>query len=233
MIRIFAISAVCAFAAPALAQVSEPLPRFEGLEMQQQMAEQREFDNLEADRQRDLGRAALPNSGVSAAERALIEQQYNRERDQRLLKLEQDRARLQRERDLANAALPNTRVPAHSSLVVTDPGRYILPPAPPGKYYARVEGRFVLVDAASELVTSILPVQPTDPTADVPAAPRPLPETGLPIRRIGPGSASVIHDFGSLSLSKPPSGHYYAKVEGRIVLVEERTELAVKLVRPG
>jgi Ni/Co efflux regulator RcnB len=233
MIRILVISAVCASAAPALAQVSEPLPRFDGLEMQQQMAEQREFDNLEADRQRDLNRAALPNSGVSTAERALLDMQYKRERDQRLLALEQDRQRLQRERDLANAALLNARVPAHSSLVVTDPARYILPPAPPGKYYARVEGRFVLVDAASELVTSVLSVQPTDPTADVPAGPRPLPEAGLPIRRIGPGSASVIHDFGSLSLPRPPKGQYYANVDGRIVLVDARTELAVKLVRPG
>lgn len=233
MIRIIAIAAVCVFAAPAFGQVNEPFPRFEGLEMQQQMAEQREFDNLEADRQRDLNRAALPNSGVSTAERALLDMQYNRERDQRLLKLEQDRQRVQRERDLANAALMNARVPAHSSLVVTDPARYILPPAPPGKYYARVEGRFVLVDAASELVTSVLPVQPTDPTADVPAGPRPLPEAALPIRRIGPGSASVIHDFGALSLPRPPKGQYYANVDGRIVLVDARTELAVKLVGPG
>ena len=75
------------FAAPALAQVSEPLPRFEALEQQQQMAEQREFDNLEANRQRDLTRSALPNSGVSEAERALRGLQYDRAREQRLLDL--------------------------------------------------------------------------------------------------------------------------------------------------
>lgn len=233
MMRISALAAFCAFAAPAFAQVSEPLPRFEGLEMQQQMAEQRELDNLEADRQRDLNRAAMPGSGVSAAERAMIDQQYRRERDQRLLQLEQDRQRLQRERDIANAALLNARVPANSSLVVTDPERYILPPAPPGKYYARIEGRFVLVDAASQLVTSVLTVQPTDPTADVPAGPRPLPGMALPIRRIAPTSASVIRDFEALSLPAPPKGQYYASVDGQIVLVDARTELAVKIARPG
>ena len=53
-------------------------------EKQQQMAEQREFDNLEANRQRDMTRSALPGSGVSEAERALRGLQYDRARDQRL-----------------------------------------------------------------------------------------------------------------------------------------------------
>lgn len=233
MIRAFVIAGVMAFASPALAQVSEPLPRFEALEQQQRMAEQREFDNLEANRQREMMRSTQPNSGVSEAERALRGLQYDRAREQRLLELDRDRERVQRERDLANAALLNARIPSNSSLVVTDPERYILPPAPPGKYYARVEGRFVLVDETSQLVTSILPVQPTDPTADVPAGPRPLPDAGLPVRRISPTSASVVRDFRALSLPAPPAGQYYASVDGRIVLVDRRTELAVKLVDPG
>ena len=91
----------------------------------------------------------------------------------------------------------------------------------------------MLVDETSQLVTSVLPVQPTDPTADVPAGPRPLPDTGLPVRRISPTSASVVRDFQSLSLPAPPSGQYYASVDGRIVLVDGRTELAVRLVDPG
>lgn len=233
MIRTFVIAGVMAFAPPALAQVSEPLPRFEALEQQQRMSEQREFDNLEANRQREMMRSTQPNSGVSEAERALRGLQYDRAREQRLLELNRDRERVQRERDLANAALLNARIPSNSSLVVTDPERYILPPAPPGKYYARVEGRFVLVDETSQLVTSILPVQPTDPTADVPAGPRPLPDAGLPVRRISPTSASVVRDFRALSLPAPPAGQYYASVDGRIVLVDGRTELAVKLVDPG
>lgn len=233
MIRPIVIASVMAFAAPALAQVSEPLPRFEALEQQQQMAEQRELDNLEANRQREQMRSLAPNSGVSEAERALRKLEYDRVRNDRLLELERDRQRVQRERDLANAALLNARVPPNSSLVVTDPQRYILPPAPPGKYYARVEGRFVLVDETSQLVTSVLPVQPTDPTADVPAGPRPLPAAGLPIRRISPTSASVVRDFRALSLPAPPSGQYYANVDGQIVLVDGRTELAIKVIGPG
>ena len=233
MIRPTVIASIMIFAAPAFAQVSEPLPRFEALEQQQQMVEQREFDNLEANRQRDQMRSMAPNSGVSEAEQALRRMEYDRARNDRLMELDRDRQRMQRERDIANAALLNARVPRNSSVVVTDPERYILPPAPPGKYYARVEGRFVLVDETSELVTSIVPVQPTDPTADVPAGPRPLPAAGLPVRRISPTSASVVRDFRALSLPAPPSGQYYASVDGQIVLVDGRTELAVKVIGPG
>ena len=143
-------------AAPAFAQVSEPLPRFEALEQQQQMNEQHQLDTLEANRQRDLNRSALPNSGVSTAQRALVDQQYDRQRDLLLQDMANTRAREQRERDLANAALSNTRVPASSTLVVTDPERYLLPPSSAGQYYARVDGRFVLVDRMSELVVGAL-----------------------------------------------------------------------------
>lgn len=231
MIRITLLASVYALASPAFAQVSEPLPRFEALEQQQRMNEQREFDTLEADRQRDLARSAQPNSGVSQADRGLIDLQYDHRRDQQLQQLEVERQRVQRERDLADAALLNARVPRTSTTVVMNTERHILPPAPPGKYYARVEGRFVLVDETSQLVTSVLPVQPTDPIADVPAGPRPLPDSALPIRRIGPGSASVLHDWKSLSLPAPPAGQYYANVDGRIVLVDGRTELAIRVVR--
>lgn len=218
---------------PAFAQASEPLPRFEALEQQQQMNEQRRLDNLEADRQRDLGNASQPGSGVSGAQRALIDQQYDRDRDRLLLEAARARALQQRERDIAGAALANMRVPAASSLVITDPERFILPAAPAGQYYARLEGRFVLVDRASELVVSVLPVQPTDPVGDVPAGPPPMPGPGLPIRRIAPTSSSVIHDYLALALPAPPAGQYYAIVEGTTVLVDGRTELAVKRVDPG
>lgn len=233
MIRPLILLAICGLAAPAFAQVSEPLPRFEALEQQQQINEQHRLDTLEADRQRDLNSASLPNSGVSTAQRALIDQQYDRDRDRLLLEAANSRALVQRERDIANAGLANARVPATSSLVVTDPARYVLPPAPPGQYYARVEGRFVLVDRASELVIGILPVQPTDPVADTPAGPRPMPAPGLPIRRIAPTSSTVIQDYRALALPAPPEGQYYANVEGRTVLVDGRTELAVRFIAPN
>ncbi len=233
MFRPAVIMSLFVFAAPALAQVSEPLPRFEALEQQQQMNEQRRLDSLEADRQRDLDTASRPNSGVSSAQRALIDQQYDRDRDRLLMDAANARALQQRERDIASAGLGNARIPASSSLVVTDPARHILPPPPPGQYYARLEGRFVLVDKASELVVGILPVQPTDPITDAPAGPRPMPAPGLPIRRIAPTSSIVIHDYGALALPAPPTGQYYANVDGGTVLVDARTELAVKVVRPN
>lgn len=219
-------------AAPALAQ-PDALPRFEALEQQLQTLEQRQVDNLGAARDSDRTRTARPGSGVSEAERGLRELDYQSQRNALLLQAEQDRRLVQRERDLAAAALPNTRVPRSSTSVVMSPETYLLPPAPPGKYYARVQGRFVLVDGTSELVESVLPVQPTDPTADVPLGPRPLPDFSLPARRVSPTSALVIRDPGALSLPAAPTGQFYARVEGRIVLVDTRTEMPLSVVRPG
>jgi Ni/Co efflux regulator RcnB len=235
MLRLLPLVMIAALAAPAFAQIEQPLPRFEGLEMQIQREEQRQLDELETSRQRERDRALLPGSGVSAAEAALRDMELRREQDRLLLQLEQDRAREQRERDLVTNALPNTRVPATSTAVVSQPEAYLLPPAPPGKYYARISGRFVIVDATSELVEQVLPVQLTDPTADVPAGPRPLPivDMSLPLRRVAPTSALVIANPASLALPAPPVGQYYARVDGKIVLVEARTELPVKVVRAG
>jgi Ni/Co efflux regulator RcnB len=168
---------------------------------------------------------------VSEAERGLRELDYQRQRDSLLLQAEQDRQRVQRERDLAAAALPNMRVARSSTAVVTSPETYLLPPAPPGKYYARVQGRFVLVDGTSELVESVLPVQPTDPTADVPLGPRPLPDFSLPARRVSPTSVLAIRDPGALALPAAPIGQFYARVDGRIVLVDARTEMPLSIVR--
>jgi len=231
MIRCVVLASGLVFAAPAFAQ--EGLPRFEALEQQLQTAEQRHLDNLESERQRERLTSTLPNSGVSAADQALRDMDYRRERDRLLLQAEQDRQRVQRERDLANAALLNARVPATSTAVVTSPEAHLLPPAPPGQYYARIEGRFVLVDRTSELVAGILPVQPTDPMADVPLGPRPMPDRGLPVRRVAQGSSLVIHDPAALALPPAPGGQYYARVDGLIVLVDQRTELPVKVVSGG
>lgn len=234
MIRIVLLMSACLLGAPAFAQ-DQPLPRFEGLEMQLQREEQRQVDDLERARQRERDRARLPGSGTSAADAALRDMQLRREQDRLLLQMQQDRMRVQRERDIVTNALPNRRVPATSSAVVRNPEAHILPPAPPGKYYARVEGRFVIVDSASELVEQVLPVQPTDPTADVPAGPRPLPvpDMSLPMRRVAPTSALVISNPASLALPAAPAGQYYARVDGKIVLVEARTEMPVRVVRPG
>jgi len=215
-------------AAPALAQETGQLPRFEALEQQERALEQNRFDSLERQRQREIDRAGLPDSTVSRAERGIRDLDYQREFDRLRLEGELQRAEIQRQRDIANAALPNRRIAPHSSLVVTDPESHILPPAPAGHYYARLDGRFVLVDATSELVVRVLEPQPTDPTADVPLESRPPVEIPIPTGQISSTSPAVIRDFGSQSLPPPPNGHYYARVGSRILLVEAKTERPVK-----
>lgn len=232
MLKALPLAGLLFVALPAHAQL-DTLPRFDALDRQLQMEEQRELDQLESARQRERDLSSLPGSGVSGAERALRDMQYRRERDRLLLLAEQDRQSVERERMLAEAALLNRRVPATSTAVVTSPERFIMPLAPPGQYYARVDGRFVLVDRASELVVSVLQAQPTDPTSDVPAGPRPMPDTGLPVRRVSPTSALVIHDPATLALPAAPDGQFYARIDGRIVLVDARTELPLKVVRAG
>lgn len=232
MLRALPFAGLLLIALPAHAQLDAP-PRFDALDRQFEMEDQRQLDQLETARQRERDLGSLPGSGVSGAELALREMEYRRERDRLLLQMEQDRQRVAHERMLAEAALLNKRVPITSTAVVRSPESFILPPAPPGQYYARVEGRFVLVDGTSELVTSILPVQPTDPVADLPASPRPVPNPGLPTRRVSPTSALVIHNPLALSLPPAPEGQFYARVEGQIVLVDARTEMPLKTVRPG
>lgn len=230
-VRFVAISMAVGCAAPAFAQVTETLPRFEALEQQTQMLEQRRLDNLETQRQQELTRPVTPNSPITGADKALRVMEIEREMDRVRLQGDIERAQVQRERDLANAALPNRRIAAYSSLVIHDPERYVLPPAPKGQYYARVEGRFVLVDAVSELVVKVLDPLPTDPTADAPAGPRPPLASPLPAMRIGPDSPYVIREPAGLALPAAPRGQYYALVNGRVLLVDAKTERAVKAVR--
>jgi Ni/Co efflux regulator RcnB len=216
--------------APAFAQESNNLPRFDALEQQKQAVEQDRFDNLERQRQRERDFTTSPSSGFSSADRALRDLEYQREFDKLRLEGDLERAQDQRERDLDNAALPNRRIAPFSSLVITDPERYVLPPAPPGHYYARLDGRFVLVDRTSELVVKVFDPKLGDPTGDVPVGPRPQVQKPLPIGRIPANSPQVITDFQRLSLPPPPQDQYYARVDGRILLVDAKTERAVKAV---
>lgn len=169
-------------AAPALAQESAPLPRFDALEQQTQMLEQRQLDKLETQRQQELARPVTPNSGVTQADKALRALEIERQMNQLGLQNDERRGRVQRESDIANAALPNRRIASHSSLVIRDPERFALPAAPKGQYYARLEGRFVLVDSTSELVVKVLDAQPGDPTADLPFGPPPPLQPPVPDR---------------------------------------------------
>jgi Ni/Co efflux regulator RcnB len=224
-----AVFLVSALAAPAFAQETNQLPRFDALETQLQSLEQNRVDNLETERQRELSRMA--SSGATAAERGMRDLEYDRKLDGLLLEGELERQQAARNRQLVDDALPNRRIAPYSSLVVTDPFSYSLPPAPAGQYYARLEGRFVLVDRTSELVVKVLEPQPTDPTADVPAGARPPLQPGLPTARIGSRSSYVIGDPAKLSLPPAPVGQFYANYDGHILLVDSKTERAVRIVR--
>lgn len=150
-------------------------PRYEALEQQLQMLEQRQLDTLERQRVDDLLRPpVLPPlaPGDTTAARALRQLELGRMQDDLILQGRQERMQAERERVIADYALPNRRIAPSSVLVVVEPAQFGLPKPPPGKYYARLDGRFVLVDAASEMVERVLPAQPTDPTADVPQGPR-------------------------------------------------------------
>ena len=46
------------------------------------------------------------------------------------------------------------------------------------------------------------------------------------------GLALVIRDPGALALPVAPAGQFYARVEGRIILVDARTEMPLSVVRP-
>jgi Ni/Co efflux regulator RcnB len=219
-----------AFIAPALAQETNQLPRFDALEQQKQSVEQDRFDTLERQRQRERDFTTNPASGVSGAERAIRDLEYQREFDRLRLEGELERAQVQRERDLEDAALPNRRVAPYSSLVITDPERYLLPPAPKGQYYARLDGRFVLVDRTSELVVNVIDPRLTDLASDVPVRPRPQVQKPLPVGRISAETALTITEFRRLSLPSPPPGQFYARVDGRVLLVDVKTERAVRAV---
>ncbi len=179
----FAPLVVCA-GLPAWSQEFVP-PRFEGLEQQQLNQEQRQFDRLEERRQQELARSAQP--GVSPADSALRRLEIQREADRLKREGAERRAATGREVAIREAKLPNRRIAAHSSLVVRDPERFVLPAAPEGQYYARLDGRFVLVDATSELVVKVLAPGPSDPRGDLPA--EALPGTS-PATALKPGAAT-------------------------------------------
>ncbi len=215
--RILPALLVALAASPALAQeIAEP--RYEALEQQMQTLEQRRFDNLEQQRVNEQMRA-LTNPNVSSAQSAQRLLEIDRERDRMLLQAQQDRMQVERQRIIADSNLPNRRISPASTLVVTQPELYGLQKLPSNKYYARVEGRFVVVDRASELVEKVLPVQPTDPTADVPAGPLPMPLPSIPVA-----------EMQANGLPAPPPGQYYARFGGSYLLVEQSTARILKSI---
>ena len=102
-----------------------------------------------------------------------------------MVDMQQERDRGAREATVSDLAIPNRRIAPSSILVVSDPSAFALPATPRGQYYARINGRFVLVDRASELVVKVLDDQPGYPTDDKLTPPRPSLAPPVPAERIG------------------------------------------------
>ncbi|MEZ5939604.1 MAG: RcnB family protein [Hyphomonadaceae bacterium] len=156
-------------AAPALAQEFVE-PRFEALEQQKAAVEQRRLDTIETQRRTNQLQSATATDPVAPALRDI---ELRREQERILLENRQQQALEQREQAVRQYTLPNRRIAPTSVLAIHDPERYALPKPPPGKFYARLDGRFVLVDATSELVEQVLPPAPGDPQNDLPRRPQP------------------------------------------------------------
>lgn len=182
---------ICALAAPATAQEFTP-PPFDALQQQRRAVEQQRLDSNEkariADQQRNLADAArnaakpgavLPPSPAIAAQRQM---EFRDTENAIRLQGDLDRMAQTNERLIATSQLPNRRIARSSILVVSNPAAYALPPAPRGKYYARIDGRFVLVDAMSELAEQFVDA-PAEPRGDAPLEPAPRP---LPPAPVGP-----------------------------------------------
>lgn len=156
-------------------------PRFPALEQQQLRNEQQRLDDLAREKVRaDLFGVPAAGDAGAALRRLDIDRGMNAVR----LEGDQLRAQAERERVRTGSSLPNRRIARASVFTLQDPAAAGLPAAPKGRYYARLGGRFVLVDAASELVVEVLPQTPFGPddapeVALPPAAP-PVPEVGRP-----------------------------------------------------
>jgi hypothetical protein len=169
--------ALTLLAAPAaLAQAFEP-PPFEALDVQRQMVEQRSFDELEGARRNEITRSI--GNPAEASRSALVQMEINREIDRLRLQGALERDADEREDTISAWTLPNRRIAATSVLVIDRPERFRLPPVPRGSYYARVDGRFVRVDAVSEMVVEVIQPLPADPVSDVPLPPRADPAPGV------------------------------------------------------
>lgn len=154
-------------------------PRFDALEQQQQTLRQNNIDATQRRLQDERLRALQPGANAAASairQNELQEQIYQQQRN-----VDQERQHVARENAITDTALPNRRIAKSSVLVVSDPVHYGLPTAPPDQYYARLNGRFVLVDSTSELVVKVLDIRPTDPTGDLPARPPPPLQPPIPV----------------------------------------------------
>jgi Ni/Co efflux regulator RcnB len=193
--KLVAITSFAALTAvPAIAQTTFVPPRFDALDLQKQMQEQNRIDHLEKQKQDAQAKVYDPAAHVSQADNAITQLRLQSENNRVMLDIQQERDRVAREAAIRDVSIPNRRIAPSSILVVANPSAYALPAAPKGQYYARINGRFVLVDRASELVVKVLDDQPGYPADDKPVQPRSPLLPAVPADRIGqpdPGDLST------------------------------------------
>jgi hypothetical protein len=155
-------------------------PRFEALEQQKAQLEQRQLDSLEKQKQDELFRSTLPQSPQDRTASTFRQMDIDRRQDELRLQGELQRDQQRRDETARTATLANRRIAASSVLVVRDPERFFLPPIPSNQFYARLDGRFVVVDRNSELVVTVVEPSPADPRGDRPEPVSPPAQAPIP-----------------------------------------------------
>ena len=158
-----AVSLGLALTSASVAQTTFTPPDFPALEKQKEMQRRRDMDDLEDQRDANRTAHALSPDANSAAQTALRDMQIRRDMDQLRLDLRTEQARDERERAITAAKLPNRRIAPTSVLAIREPERLGLPRPPEDRFYAKLDGRIVLVDKTSELVVDVLPESAAPP----------------------------------------------------------------------
>ena len=232
-----------ALSASAWAQAYEP-PRFEGFEQQQRDLNQQRLDDFDRQRTNELSRPVPPGqSSLAAADRADALRQIDAQRDQFLLERQIENQAKQREREIANLTASERTILPNAAEVVDNPKAYNLPTPPAGQYYARLNGRYVVVDGATNRPIKSFDLSPDEGGSTIPGTTQPrtkqppqfyqkLPkQPALPAELVPRDSKRVIADPASRNLGPAPPQSYYADFDGAIYLIDAPTQKAIAQVR--
>ena len=111
---------------------------------------QQQLDSFDRQRTNELSRPVTPGrSSLDAANRADALRQIDAQRDQFLLERKIENDAKQREREIARLSEPNQTILPNAAEVIDNPRAYNLPVPSAGQYYARLNGRYALIDGAT------------------------------------------------------------------------------------
>jgi len=227
----------------AFAQAYEP-PRFDGFEQQQRDLNQQQLDSFDRQRTNELSRPVTPGqSSLDAANRADALRQIDAQRDQFLLERRIENEAKQREREIAKLSEPNQTILPNAAEVIDNPRAYNLPVPPAGQYYARLNGRYALIDGATNRPIKSFDLSPDEGGSTIPGTTPPRPrqppqfyqklpkQPALPAELVPRDSKRVITDPASRNLGPAPPESYYADFDGAIYLIDAPSQKAIAQVR--